>query len=194
MIKGIIFDCYGVLVSGSLDYLRSLTPPDKRQAFTDLSRASDNGFISPREYIEGASELTGRSSEEIRAIISKREIRNSEMLAYVKELRNHYRTAMLSNVGRGAIERLFSADELGELFDAVVLSSEIGMTKPNAEAYEYTAAKLGLTAGECVMVDDIPLNIEGAEMTGMRGVVFKDIAGCKQAIGSLVEENYARAA
>jgi HAD superfamily hydrolase (TIGR01509 family) len=194
VIRGIVFDCYGVLVSGSLDYLRSLTPADKRQEFTDLSRASDNGFISRQEYVEGASLLIGHSSGEIQAIISKQEVRNVEMLEYVKQLRKVYRTAMLSNVGRGSIERLFGADELNELFDAVVLSSEIGMTKPSVEAYEYVASQLDVTTEECIMIDDIPFNVEGAEMAGMRGVVFMDLASCKRAIEQLAKEEYARAA
>jgi putative hydrolase of the HAD superfamily len=185
VIRGIVFDCYGVLVSGSLDYLRSLTPADKRQEFTDLARAADNGFISREDYVEGVSELIGKPAKEIYEIISKQEVKNAEMLAYVRELRGHYRTAMLSNVGRGSIERLFTKEELGELFDAVVLSSEIGMTKPSIEAYEYAASQLDLLPSECVMVDDIALNAEGAEMAGMRGVVFASLEGCRHEIESL---------
>lgn len=186
MIRGIVFDCYGVLVSGSLDYLRSLTPAAKRQEFTDLARAADNGFISREQYVDGVSELIGKPAGEIYDTISKQEVRNVEMLAYVKELRKNYRTAMLSNVGRGSIERLFTKSELDELFDAVVLSSEIGMTKPSVEAYEYAASKLDLLPSECVMVDDIALNAEGAEMAGMRGVVFTSLADCRREIDLLV--------
>jgi len=186
VIRGIVFDCYGVLVSGSLDYLRSLTPADKRQEFTDLARAADNGFISREQYVDGVSELIGKPAGEIYDTISKQEVRNVEMLAYVKELRKNYRTAMLSNVGRGSIERLFTKSELDELFDAVVLSSEIGMTKPSVEAYEYAASKLDLLPSECVMVDDIALNAEGAEMAGMRGVVFTSLADCRREIDLLV--------
>jgi putative hydrolase of the HAD superfamily len=144
--------------------------------------------------VEGASRLIGLPVDEIRDIISKQEVRNAQMLAYVKQLRKTYRTAMLSNVGRGSIERLFGANELKDLFDAVVLSSEIGMTKPSIEAYEYAASQLDLTASECIMIDDIPFNVEGAEMAGMRGVVFTDLAGCKQAVERLAEEEHARAA
>ncbi|HEU4715399.1 MAG TPA: HAD family phosphatase [Candidatus Saccharimonadales bacterium] len=186
MIRGIIFDCYGVLVSGSLDYLRSLTPADKRQEFTDLARAADNGFISREEYVEGVSELIGKPAEAIYDIISQQEVKNPEMLAYVKELRKNYRTALLSNVGRGSIERLFSKEELADLFDVVALSSEIGMTKPSLEAYDYVASRLDLTPEECVMVDDIALNAEGAEMAGMSGVVFTNIESCRQDIERLV--------
>jgi HAD superfamily hydrolase (TIGR01509 family) len=185
VIRGIVFDCYGVLVSGSLDYLRSLTPADKRQDFTDLARAADNGFISREEYVSGVSELIGRPADEIYEIISQKEVRSAEMLAYVKDLRATYRTAMLSNVGRGSIERLFTKEELEELFDAVVLSSEIGMTKPSIEAYQYAASQLDLLPSECVMVDDITLNAEGAEMAGMRGIVFADLESCKREMNLL---------
>jgi len=194
VIRGIIFDCYGVLVSGSLDYLRSLAPADKRQEFTDLCRAADTGFISRQEYVEGASLLIGRSADDIKAIISKQEVRSVEMLVYVKQLRKNYRTAMLSNVGHGSIERLFRADELEELFDAVVLSSGIGMAKPSIEAYEHVASQLDLTPDECVMIDDIPFNVEGAEMAGMQGVVFTGFASCKAEVERLTREDHARTA
>lgn len=194
MIHGIIFDCYGVLVSGSLDYLRSLTPADKRQEFTDLSRASDNGFISRHEYVEEASRLIGITPKEIQDIINQQEVRNAGMLRYVAELRKDYRTAMLSNVGRGAIERLFTTDELKGLFDAVVLSSEAGMTKPSVEIYRHVAALLDMTPDECIMIDDIPFNVEGAEMAGMRGITFKDPESCKHEIAALIKEEHARVA
>jgi putative hydrolase of the HAD superfamily len=194
VIQGIIFDCYGVLVSGSLDYLRSLTPADKRQEFTDLARASDNGFISRREYMEEAGRLIGKPPQEIRRLINQQEVRNPEMLAYVKELRKSYRTALLSNVGRGSIERLFTAEELDGLFDAVVLSSEVGMTKPSLEIYQHAAARLDMTPDECIMIDDIPFNVEGAQMAGMRGVVFTDIESCKREVTAIIKEEHARVA
>ncbi|HEY5695836.1 MAG TPA: HAD family phosphatase, partial [Candidatus Saccharimonadales bacterium] len=174
MIKGLIFDCYGVLVHGSLNYLRTLTPADKRRAFDDLSHASDRGIISGDEYVVGVGELIGISSQEVRDIIAKQEIRSTEMLELVKSLRTTYRTALLSNVGRGAIERLFSQHELEELFDVVVLSSEVGFTKPTREAYDITAKRLNLSPEECVMIDDILVNVEGAKAVGMQGILFKD--------------------
>jgi len=190
VIRGIVFDCYGVLVRGSLDYLRSLTPADRRQEFTDLARASDNGFISQQEYVDGVSLLIGRSPEDVREIITRQEVHNKEMLEYVAVLHKDYRIGMLSNVGRGSVERLFTSQELAELFDAVVLSNEIGITKPSVEAYEYTASQLDLLPSECIMVDDIALNVEGAEMAGMRGVLFTDTEDCKRDIEMLIgEEN-----
>lgn len=67
------------------------------------------------------------------------------------------------------------------LFDAVVLSGEVGMAKPDVEIYMLAAAKLGLSAQKCVFVDDLPRNVRGAVDAGMVGVVH-------QAVSSTVSE------
>jgi FMN phosphatase YigB (HAD superfamily) len=38
-----------------------------------------------------------------------------------------------------------------------------------------TAARLGLRTDECIMIDDIPRNIEGAQATGMQGIVCSSV-------------------
>lgn len=186
MIQGIIFDCYGVLVHGSLQYLRSITPDENRQAFSDVTRASDYGYISQTEYIEQASSLIGRSVAEIEAIIRNQEVRSDEMVKFVVSFRTRFKTALLSNVGRDMVNRLFTPDELKDLFDDVVLSSEVGMAKPNAEIYQYTAAQLGVKPQECIMIDDTPRNVEGAIQVGMRGILFEDSKQCGRAIDEIV--------
>jgi HAD superfamily hydrolase (TIGR01509 family) len=188
MIRGIIFDCYGVLIHGSLQYLRSITPDEQRQAFDDLARASDRGYISQVEYTRQVSRLTGHTTEEVDAAIHSQEIRSVEAVRLAASFHDHYKTALLSNVGRGAISRSFEHDELKALFDAVVLSSEVGMTKPDIEIYRYAASQLGLKPDECIMVDDTRSNVEGAEMAGMHGVVFADVQQCQEVIGALLRE------
>ena len=182
MIKGIIFDCYGVLAYGSLGYLRTLTPTANRPAFDELSHASDRGFLTAEEYIEGVASLIGESPDDVSEIIMKREVRSDDTIAYAKSLRGTYKTALLSNVGRGAMDRLFAPGELEELFDAVVLSSEIGAIKPMQEAYQAAANRLGLRINECLMVDDIMVNVEGARRVGMQAVLFEDLEQCKNDI------------
>lgn len=179
MIKGIIFDCFGVLAHGSLGYLRTLTPAKNRLAFDELSHASDRGYITAEEYIEGVADLIHSTSDDVSDIIIKREVRSEEMIAYAKSLHGQYKTAMLSNVGRGATEHLFAPRELEQLFDAVVLSSEIGATKPMREAYETAAKRLGLRTDECVMIDDIGVNVEGARRAGMQAILFEDPKQCQ---------------
>jgi putative hydrolase of the HAD superfamily len=68
------------------------------------------------------------------------------------------------------------------LFDAVVISGEVGMRKPEPAIYRRAAEELGVAADECVFVDDLGPNVKGAVGVGMVGVKFVD---AEQAIGEL---------
>jgi FMN phosphatase YigB (HAD superfamily) len=86
--------------------------------------------------------------------------------ALLNARRHGLKTALLSNAGGTA------SDEITELFDVVVMDG----VKPNVEAYERTAAALGVPAAECVFVDDLRGNVQGAVATGMVGVHHTDPA------------------
>ncbi len=171
MIRGIIFDCFGVLYRGSLTHLSELAAPEDRQAVYDLSHASDYGYISHDDYFRQLADLVNKAPQEVEDIIRERHIRNDAMVALARELRKTYKVGLLSNVGQGVMKELFSPDEQRELFDAVVLSSDVGMVKPHPEIYEYMSRQLHLLPEECLMIDDIAENIEGAGRAGMQGIV-----------------------
>jgi len=67
----------------------------------------------------------------------------------------------------------FSRDELGEVFDAVLISGEVGMRKPDREIFLRAAELLGLEPAQCVFVDDLSPNAEGARAAGMEGLVHR---------------------
>jgi HAD superfamily hydrolase (TIGR01549 family) len=187
MIRGIIFDCFGVLYQGSIAHLYELTPEAKRAELANISLSSDYGYISAEEYLQQVSELTGKPTVELIDIMQKDHVRNQAMIDYVGSFRGKYKVALLSNVGRGVIEQLFTADELEELFDVIVLSSEVGMVKPEAAIFELTANRLGLEPAECIMVDDLVANIDGAQSTGMHGVVYNTTDKCMYAVSGLLQ-------
>lgn len=81
-------------------------------------------------------------------------------------------TALLSNAGRSE----YSRRGWRRLFDAVVLSGEVGMRKPEAAIYRYTAERLGVEPAEAVFVDDLAVNVRGAVAVGMIGVHHVDYA------------------
>lgn len=172
MIRGIIFDCFGVLYHGSIGHLYELTPKENRTELANLSLSSDYGYISRQDFIMQVSELTGKTVGEIEQIMQSDHIRNQAMVDYLRTLRSGYKIALLSNIGRGVMNRLFSESEQAELFDAVVLSSDVGMIKPDPDIFKFTSDKLGILPEECLMIDDIQDNIDGAKTAGMQGVVF----------------------
>lgn len=82
------------------------------------------------------------------------------------------RTALLSNTWGGA--ESYERAELDGEFDAVVLSHEVGLRKPDPAIYALAAERLGLPAGACVVVDDLAVNVLGAEAAGMRALLHED--------------------
>jgi len=80
------------------------------------------------------------------------------------------RTGLISNsLGEGRYDR----STFPELFDAVVISGEEGMHKPQPEIYRLGCERAGLPPAECVFVDDLRENCEGAEAVGMTAVLHR---------------------
>jgi putative hydrolase of the HAD superfamily len=80
------------------------------------------------------------------------------------------RTGLLSNSWGNEYPR----DRFPELFDAVVISGEVGMRKPEERIFQHALAQLGLEPAECAFIDDIEANIAAAEAIGMVGVHHRD--------------------
>jgi epoxide hydrolase-like predicted phosphatase len=91
------------------------------------------------------------------------------------------RTALLSNSWGNDYPR----DGWEEMFDVVVISGEVGMRKPDAEIFEHTLGELGLTAPECVFVDDLPHNVDAAVAMGFVGVRHSAYAKTAQELEAL---------
>ncbi len=190
-IRGVVFDCFGVLAHGYLDYLRSIVPPEHMQELNDVSHASDRGMITRAEYMQQVGELLGKAPDEVEALARAQILRSDEMTELVRSLKPKYKVAMLSNIGPGVMDDLFPAQERTELFDTVVLSSEVGVTKPSREAYELAAQRLGLLPEECIMIDDLERNIEGAKQAGMHGLVCESPAQCAADLKVFLQESNA---
>ena len=60
-----------------------------------------------------------------------------------------------------------------DFFDGVFVSSDYLMLKPDVEIYKAFLAKYGLTAGECLFVDDREDNVAGAGKAGLNTFCFK---------------------
>jgi putative hydrolase of the HAD superfamily len=105
--------------------------------------------------------------------------REQPMFDVVRRARQQgLKTALLSNSWGMDYPR----DEWDEIFDAVVISGEVGMRKPEPAIYFHTAELLDVPASACVFVDDLPSNVQAAAEVGMVGVRF---VGVEQAVGEL---------
>jgi putative hydrolase of the HAD superfamily len=91
-------------------------------------------------------------------------------------------TALLSNSwGFGYPRELF-----GDLFDAVVISAEVGMRKPEPRIFRHAAQLLGLPPEACIFIDDIEANITAAEELGFTGVLHTAADGTAERVAELL--------
>jgi putative hydrolase of the HAD superfamily len=94
----------------------------------------------------------------------------------LRELRRRgIKIGVLSNTmwPRAAHERIFIRDEVFDLIDGAVYSSEIRWVKPHPEAFRAAMRAVGVSdPGECVFVGDRPYDdVHGAKSAGMRAVL-----------------------
>jgi putative hydrolase of the HAD superfamily len=81
-------------------------------------------------------------------------------------------TGLLSNSWGGGGYDVYTGFDLAAMFDAVVISHEVGLRKPEAPIYELAAARLGLAPADCVFVDDTRRNVAAARALGMAAVHY----------------------
>lgn len=99
---------------------------------------------------------------------------NPEVCELIPRLRGQYRILLGSNTN--AIHaRQFLKQFAGVLshFDALVLSHEIGTRKPDADFFHHCLRLARARASECVFIDDMPANIEGARAAGLHGLHYR---------------------
>jgi len=173
VIKAIIFDCFGVLVTSARVALKNDYPKFVGQ-IDDLDHQADYGLITRQQFNQALSALINLTPDEIESRYWGSSVKVQSAFEWMWELKKSgkYKIGMLSNVGKGFFESYFSMAERTELFDAVVLSSDIGIAKPDVLAYQTIADRLGVKLSQCVMIDDTYLNIDAAGGAGMQGIWF----------------------
>lgn len=186
-IKAIIFDCFGVLVMSKIASLRH-DYPEQAAELLDLSTRSDYGFISRADYGNEVARLTGVSADDFEALYWRRNVRNEGAIEWVRQLKatNTYKIGLLSNIGREWLDDFLPEAERRNLFDTEVLSSMVGIVKPDPAIFQLMAERIGVAAGECVMIDDLLSNIEGAAHIGMQGIVFGSVMQAQQDLERLL--------
>lgn len=186
-ISTVVFDCFGVLYTGSLVELANncRTEADVKD-FYDITRAADHGFVSREDYIARVTELTGLSVQEVIALMDGAQVRSGGVFGYARELKERgYKVAVLSNIGRDTIQKLFN-DADYELFDDIIASGDIGVTKPYLTAYDRALDRLRVLPQEAIMIDDSYANVSGAVDAGMYGVVFTSLVTMKKDVEALL--------
>jgi putative hydrolase of the HAD superfamily len=185
--RGVILDYGGVLSlepsAASLERLHALCgleAPRFAAAWLEHRHGYDLGELSAVDYWE---RVTGRRydddglAEVVAADVESWAATNESMVAWVHALKAAgLRVGLLSNMPREhwlAFERLHA---WLDACDAITVSWEHGLVKPDAAIYRLCLDGLGLAPGEALFVDDRPDNVEAAARLGLHALRFTGVA------------------
>lgn len=89
------------------------------------------------------------------------------------------RLALLSNAAPD-FASYYRHGMLGDLFEQVFVSSELGVLKPRAEIFQALLAGLAVGPAEVIFIDNLEDNVRGAEALGITSHHFTDATRLRQ--------------
>lgn len=136
-----------------------------------LLRSLERGAVTDSEFERDFGEILGVPPEGLIDRLFGGLSPEQAMIDAVSSAREAgIRTGLISNSwGTGIYERAPL-----RIFDATVISGDVGLHKPQPEIYELGAERIGIEATACVFVDDLRENVAGAEAVGMRAILHRD--------------------
>ena len=186
MIRAIFFDLGGVLVR-TVDF----TPRERlanrlgmdRSALEDFIFGGESGDraqkgeISLRQHWENLASCLGFSVQQVKDLVDEffaGDVLDTALVDYVRMLHGHYKTALLSNAWDDTRQVIVERWHIEDAFDELIISSELGMVKPDPRIFRLALDKLGVEANQAVLVDDMQRNVDGARRVGLEGICFQN--------------------
>ncbi len=212
-LKGVIFDWDGVVIDSSLQHERSwevlaeeISKPLPVGHFK-LGFGKKNQMIIPdilqwASDVEEVQQLADRKEEIYRQLVEDSGVHilpgARELLVALRE--EGIPAAVGSSTPRKNLNAIFAATGLDEYFQAVVCGDDVLHGKPAPDVFLLAAEKLGLPAGECLVIEDAHAGIEAALRAGMRVLAvattnpLADLHMATDAVESLADVTPARLA
>ena len=186
--KGLIVDFGGVLTTNVFDSFKAFCraeglPEDSvKNMFRErgeglaLLRELEKGELTADEFSQKFAPLLGVSPDNLVEKLFGGVGPDEPMVDAVRRARAAgIRTGLISNSWGNGLA--YDPALLDQLFDAVVISGEVGLHKPQPEIFLLGAERIGVAPGECVFVDDLRENCAGAEAVGMKAILHRGSEG-----------------
>ncbi len=198
MIKNVIFDIGNVLVNFNwAEYMQKLFPgQDDLIAKLNVAVWGDGRWErldagdDPEKVWSSIIKICPENEPEIKKIIS----RVGETLTkragtheWIKDLKSRgYKVYYLSNYSRFVMDANPEVLDFLPLMDGGVFSCDVKLLKPEIEIYDSLAKKYNLVPSECVFIDDLFANVQGAILYGFKGIQCVNQEQAKQDLNKLL--------
>ena len=99
--------------------------------------------------------------------------------AVLEGLHRRFRLALITNFDHApTVYRVLEREGIRAMFDAIVISAEVGWRKPNTRIFQAALDRLGLDAEAMLFVgDDLDADVRGAQALGIDAVWLNNTAG-----------------
>ena len=197
MIKNIVLDVGKVLVAwepfGTMEDLgfSDETVRILKESLFDsgIWNETDRGVLSDEEFLALAISKAPEYEEEIKKFwenVDKAIWQLPYVKAWIRAMKaKGYQVYILSNYGSWTYQKTReNALNFVDDADGAIFSYEVKLIKPDPAIFEALFERFSLVPEECVFLDDLPANIEGAKNMGMQGIVF---TGLEDALAELRE-------
>lgn len=184
-VRAVFFDLGGVVVRTDFQAPREHLAERLNTTYEDLnrivfdsetSRQASVGTLSTDAHWEAVTRRLGRPPSEAKAIREEffaGDVIDLGLLAFIRSLRPRYKTGVISNAWPDLRQDLIEK-RVDDAFDALIISAEVGVMKPEPKIFRIAIERLGVAAPEAMFVDDTPVNVDAARSLGMQGVLFKE--------------------
>lgn len=191
--KAVIFDLGSVLVhydhETTLRELSRISQADLIQIRAWSAAVSvrvSTGKIDGRALYQHLVEETGTNAgyQQFVSALCRSQRRNEEGLAYARQLQQRAGVTVgaISNTNEIHAQWMFEHVPELQAFDAVILSHQVGLLKPDPAIYHLALDRLQVRPSQAFFVDDQPQNVAAARKTGMAGVVHRNWATTQAAV------------
>jgi HAD superfamily hydrolase (TIGR01549 family) len=189
MIKAFIFDCFGLFYADPVfAYMRdSATPADMAEALHALDEQAARGNLDKNGFVSQSATLLHITQDEAERRFFHSSDRNVQLVELTQELRRAYKVGMLSNIGGDMMDGFFSPQERQQLFDAVILSGDVKLAKPDKAIFELACEQLGAELNEAVMIDDMQSTCDIVKTFGVQSVCYKNFEQCSAELAALIQ-------
>jgi 2-haloacid dehalogenase len=185
MVKNIVFDFGGVLVDWNPHYLYDKHFGSREKADWFLENICTGRWNiqmdGGKPFAEGCAELSAKYPEWTKEIYMFFE-RWIEMMADeipgMRKLLGELKAAGyglygLTNWSAETFCQVRDRYEVFSLLDGMVVSGEEHIVKPDEAIFKRLLERYGLNAAECIFVDDLQRNVDGAIQAGLQGLLFR---------------------
>lgn len=179
--KTIIFDFFGVISSRVMQtwFVDNFGDSQKtKEEFEHYALLQDLGKMSQQEVYEKLAQSTGKSTETISDEMDPYLTLNHHLIEYINRIKGKgYKIAILSNASNDFFEdKIYPKYPwLKDLFEEIIISSNVELVKPGKEIYDLALNKLKTKAEETIFIDDSLVNVSGAEKVGIKSLLFTDL-------------------